>query len=558
MATKAETDGETEGKNKRKLNASLRMVTEHSSNVLNLQAKFAALEKELQQYKKLFNSHKNEVLKELEKFADEFCDGDCPYQILNREQIDTAIESLRDYCCKEFKTSDARRKTVDHILSRIVQTCVSNKIIIDGAINPGNKDSELSEVLWFYSSNEHPRDTWDARCCEIVNGCLHISPLDSVTDKTQKSDSTPITLKLDDISYINDSKNDWGFVNSKKSVKTKKNMLHVSLRDNRLFTFACGTSKQREKWCDRLLGFPTDLPGKAKTVQCKRNSNQKGSEAYRYEHHHSAYMSSPKKPLRLSESQDSAKMLWSKSEGLKTVPENLLKNGKISFDENDKLKSVHGNVGNDAFLGPKSRYILLIVTFPMLCYVYWTQSTRQQKMESVIIAIGFAMIERLFTCVVIEDPETKAPINDFAGFSFSRGHTSIEQFVANILYGPLLLGMNAAIPYDIDYTIFGNLTKEIEGSSTFSWITVLPHFEFVVRSLFFPVTIWICELVQGTYLLEVWGKRAWHYQGPWAMAKGHITLSFGVYWILLGFAFNFFLLEFVVEKVSFQLIGGQG
>ena len=107
--------------------------------------------------------------------------------------------------------------------------------------------------------------------------------------------------------------------------------------------------------------------------------------------------------------------------------------------------------------------------------------------DCLIIAIGFAIIETIFRWY-----------ND-------NGYTTLEQFIMNFFYAPVSIhGYRSAIKVPI------------------------------LRIIFFPLNVWVAELVMGSYLLYVHDRRVWIYQDEYALFNGFITLSFVLYWILLG------------------------
>lgn len=83
--------------------------------------------------------------------------------------------------------------------------------------------------------------------------------------------------------------------------------------------------------------------------------------------------------------------------------------------------------------------------------------------------------------------------------------TTVEQYILNLIYSPVLIHLYERV--------------------------VTCNF---MRILLFPFNIWIAEIVMGTFMVNVFGYRIWHYEDALALCNGHITLSFFFYWILMG------------------------
>jgi hypothetical protein len=162
------------------------------------------------------------------------------------------------------------------------------------------------------------------------------------------------------------------------------------------------------------------------------------------------------------------------------------------------------------------------------------------KVAGIVLAIGFAMIEKTFTSLMRDRPDGDGAVLDISGFNFSRGYTTWEQFWANVFYGPVLIIMNrrrhelvAALsiypdPYDGHTWITFNVESP---SRPFHWT--------IFATLFtFPVIVYHLEIVQGVFLDKIWGRRAWHYKGKWARFDGHVRLDYWKFWALLGFVLN--------------------
>lgn len=105
--------------------------------------------------------------------------------------------------------------------------------------------------------------------------------------------------------------------------------------------------------------------------------------------------------------------------------------------------------------------------------------------SSLIVATSFAIIE--------------------SAYRYPDGVTTIEQFVLNLLYTPILI-------HGYERVVLNNY----------------------LRILLFPFNVWLAEMVMGTFMLNVLGYRIWLYDDALALCDNHITLSFFHWWILLG------------------------
>ena len=174
-------------------------------------------------------------------------------------------------------------------------------------------------------------------------------------------------------------------------------------------------------------------------------------------------------------------------------------------------------------------HLTFLATFPLIFFAYIAGTTLVEKCAALVLAAGFAVIEWTFTSATADRPDGSAAL-DLVGFSLRRGHTSKEQFWANVLYGPVLLATNGAMPH-----YFHRMLSVLP--SVVMIPLDLPPAP-VIQALCFPLTVWLCEIIEGLYLDRIWGKRAWHYTGPYAYIDGHITLDYVWYWIVLGALLN--------------------
>jgi hypothetical protein len=130
----------------------------------------------------------------------------------------------------------------------------------------------------------------------------------------------------------------------------------------------------------------------------------------------------------------------------------------------------------------------------------------ESKLRAVVNAAAFALVEFTFYSVTIQTPEGEVY---FRPFSKDRraGHTTWQQFYANILYTPILM--------DVYYYILADY-----------WM---------LRVLLFPINIWLLEIIVGYVLIFLYGYNpAWVYYGKGALFSGNIKLPYAIYWLLFG------------------------
>ncbi len=126
----------------------------------------------------------------------------------------------------------------------------------------------------------------------------------------------------------------------------------------------------------------------------------------------------------------------------------------------------------------------------LMLFSVWTWfTTVEQKKHAFQLACSFAVIEYITRSLC-----------------YGNAHTTIEQFLMNILCGPILVdGFRSVVPY--------------------MWL----------RVLVMPLNVWIIEIIQGYTLLYIWKTRVWEYTDEYAYFNGFISLSWGMFWMVLGF-----------------------
>ena len=69
-------------------------------------------------------------------------------------------------------------------------------------------------------------------------------------------------------------------------------------------------------------------------------------------------------------------------------------------------------------------------------------------------------------------------------------------------------------------------------------IHLLSDYSIMVKALFYFVTITSFELISALLSYKLFGIRLWDYSGQRFQYKGHVSLRFSLYWVLLAFAFD--------------------
>lgn len=55
----------------------------------------------------------------------------------------------------------------------------------------------------------------------------------------------------------------------------------------------------------------------------------------------------------------------------------------------------------------------------------------------------------------------------------------------------------------------------------------------ILRCIFYPFNIYLCELIFGSILLYIYNKRIWKYDGKYAYFNGLISLQYYFVWIIV-------------------------
>jgi len=142
--------------------------------------------------------------------------------------------------------------------------------------------------------------------------------------------------------------------------------------------------------------------------------------------------------------------------------------------------------------------------FPSLAvalFLWMLLTDVQQKMCCMMVALTFGWVEICFTGMTHQifrntmDPR----------YIIKMGKTTWEQFVFSVFWSPI-------------------------GSLFYKWLFSAFHFRFI----FFPINIFVAEIVGGYYLTYVWGRRAWNYTTyNLNFFDGNITLLYIPCWWFL-------------------------
>ncbi|KAG0031396.1 hypothetical protein BGZ81_001304 [Podila clonocystis] len=137
------------------------------------------------------------------------------------------------------------------------------------------------------------------------------------------------------------------------------------------------------------------------------------------------------------------------------------------------------------------------------------------KFQCLVGAGLFSCTEYTFYTMTVEDPDGTVRVKPFAG---RPGHTTVHQYIMNVFYIPILIhGYHALI------------------TSVF------------LRILFFPINIWILEIIEGYTIINLIGyNAAWVYRGYDAFFHGTIKLWYFHYWYLMGAALELVVLPIIL------------
>ncbi len=101
-------------------------------------------------------------------------------------------------------------------------------------------------------------------------------------------------------------------------------------------------------------------------------------------------------------------------------------------------------------------------------------------------------------------------------WGYQHGHTTLTQFILNLIIMPLLV-------YWYHRKIANHWT----------------------RILLFPIVLWICEIIQGTLLVLYYGHNPiWNYTGDYAYFGGMIRLDYVHWWLFCG----------ILEVIGWELL----
>ena len=136
----------------------------------------------------------------------------------------------------------------------------------------------------------------------------------------------------------------------------------------------------------------------------------------------------------------------------------------------------------------RSRRVVLLLSLML-----WLMHPLDTKLRCLVLSLGYSFIEYNFTY-----------------FERGKAYTSLAQFLANVLYMPLLVDLY----------------------SHYLW-----RFPFLYISLF-PINIWLLEIVQGLAIQWIYGRNvAWCY-ADYAdeFFNGLIRIGHAIWWWGLGLA----------------------
>ena len=168
---------------------------------------------------------------------------------------------------------------------------------------------------------------------------------------------------------------------------------------------------------------------------------------------------------------------------------------------------------NAAHPWPQPQGPLLLAT---LIAIWYTLTSTEQKLLGLVGASIFSITEYIFYTVTIEEPNGNIRLRPFDK-RCRKGHTTIHQFIANVLWVPLFIeGYMNIVPT--------------------SWL----------RIALFPFNIWLLELTQGYIFIYLYGVNpAWVYRGPEAFFHGTVNSGYFLYWLSMGFGVEYVAYPFL-------------
>ena len=163
------------------------------------------------------------------------------------------------------------------------------------------------------------------------------------------------------------------------------------------------------------------------------------------------------------------------------------------------------------------------ISVALLAYSWSTYLQKSQKLNSLVYAAGFSIIEFIFTSFHSADKDGKMKMN-FPHINLANGHTTWPQFWCN----------TATLWLFIDY-----------------YMQSIPSP--IIRLVLFPINIWLLEVIEGYFLIFLYGRNvAWTYEGSDAFFSGNVKLSYWKYWLMLSgcLEIGYPTIQFVLEQVQ--------
>ncbi|KAG0223427.1 hypothetical protein BGW42_005905 [Actinomortierella wolfii] len=173
---------------------------------------------------------------------------------------------------------------------------------------------------------------------------------------------------------------------------------------------------------------------------------------------------------------------------------------------------------------PKNAHPIPVLGYVLILAVViqWFHATSLAvKLQCFIGAALFSCTEYTFYTMTIEEPDGTVRVKPFAG---RPGHTTVHQYIMNVFYIPILIhGYHALI------------------HNTY------------LRILFFPLNIWLLEIIQGYTLIYLIGyNAAWTYRGKDAFFHGTIKLSYVHHWLMFGAVLELLIIPYAIP-LTYQI-----
>eukprot|EP00759_Apiculatamorpha_spiralis_P025597 PhF_6_TR29041/c0_g1_i1/m.42281 len=138
--------------------------------------------------------------------------------------------------------------------------------------------------------------------------------------------------------------------------------------------------------------------------------------------------------------------------------------------------------------------------------VWFFSTTLLMKAVAIFFSACFSVIEWNFYKYSTDNPDGSVTLHTSP---VKPGFTTVEQFMMNVLYIPIL---------------------------TFGYSAIIPTWW--LRVALSPFNLWLLEIVEGTILMALYGgyNPAWDYSDrPDGYVKGMIKLGHWKFWVVLGF-----------------------